>query len=68
MSGYHREFTRQPTAKPQCNLRVQDGSVWLTQSEMRKLFQTTKQNVSLHIKNVLAEEELAERLQLSRNP
>ena len=41
-------------------LRAADGTVWVTQLEMAALFQTTKQNVSLHVKNVLAEGELAE--------
>jgi len=39
-------------------LRAQEGTVWLTQLELAELFQTTKQNVSLHVKNVLAEGEL----------
>jgi hypothetical protein len=39
-------------------LRAEGGSVWLNQMEMASLFQTSKQNISLHIKNVLAEGEL----------
>ena len=39
-------------------LRVADGTVWLTQLELAELFQTSKQNISLHVKNVLAEGEL----------
>lgn len=34
--------------------------VWLTQMEIADLFQTTKQNISLHIKNTLATSELPE--------
>lgn len=40
--------------------RAMDGSVWLNQQEIAELFDTTKQNVSLHIKNILAEGELSE--------
>jgi hypothetical protein len=40
------------------SLRVEDGTVWLTQAEIADLFQTTKQNVSLHARNVLNEGEL----------
>ncbi len=40
-------------------LRSADGSVWLTQLEIAELFATTKQNVSLHAKNILQEGELA---------
>ena len=39
-------------------LRAVDGSVWLTQLEIGELFATTKQNVSLHAKNIFAEREL----------
>ena len=39
-------------------LRAEGGSTWLTQSEMAELFATTKQNVSLHIRNILKEKEL----------
>ncbi len=39
-------------------MRFQDETVWLTQIQMAELFQTTKQNVSLHIKNIFAEGEL----------
>ncbi|QJP98692.1 cell filamentation protein Fic [Herbaspirillum rubrisubalbicans Os34] len=39
-------------------LRAEDGSVWLTQLELATLFQTTKQNISLHVRNVLTEGEL----------
>jgi hypothetical protein len=41
-------------------LRADGGTVWLSQMEMAELFQTSKQNISLHIKNVLAERELVE--------
>lgn len=38
-------------------LRTAHGTIWLTQLEMADLFQTTKQNISLHIKNILEERE-----------
>lgn len=41
-------------------LRAVDGTVWLTQTEIAVLFDTTKQNVSLHLKNVFADGELVE--------
>ncbi len=46
--------------KTRLEVRLQDESVWLTQAQMAELFQTTKQNVSLHIQNVFDEGELAE--------
>lgn len=42
------------------DLRVEGRTVWLTQLEIAELFQTTKQNVSLHAKNILEDGELAE--------
>ena len=41
-------------------VQLTDNTVWLTQADMVELFQTTKQNISLHIKNIFAEEELDE--------
>ncbi|MCT0202902.1 virulence RhuM family protein [Synechococcus sp. CS-603] len=39
-------------------LRAHEQTVWLTQLEMAELFDATKQNISLHLKNVFAEGEL----------
>lgn len=44
------------------NLKAIDGSVWLTQLEIAELFAATKQNISLHIKNILKDGELVEAL------
>ena len=40
-------------------VRLDGQTVWLTQAGMAELFQTTKQNISLHIQNVFEEGELA---------
>lgn len=34
-------------------LQARDGNVWLSQADMAELFQATKQNISLHIRNIL---------------
>jgi hypothetical protein len=39
-------------------LRAEGETVWLTQLEMAELFQTTKQNISLHVNNIFSEKEL----------
>jgi len=39
-------------------VRLEHETVWLTQQHMADLFQTTKQNVSLHLQNIFAEREL----------
>ncbi|NHQ60532.1 virulence RhuM family protein [Chlorobium sp. BLA1] len=41
-------------------VRLENETVWLSQAAMAELFQTTKQNVSLHLKNVFKEGELDE--------
>ena len=41
------------------HLRVETESIWLSQMEIAELFQTTKQNVSLHAKNIFADKELS---------
>src|SRR6218665_530227 len=40
------------------NLRGEADSIWLSQLEIAELFQTTKQNVNLHAKNIFADGEL----------
>lgn len=46
--------------KTKLQVRLDRETVWLSQNQMAELFQTTKQNVSLHIKNVFSEGELRE--------
>lgn len=41
-------------------VRLEDETVWLSQKLMAGLFQTTKQNISLHLKNIFDEQELIE--------
>jgi len=45
--------------KLKLDVRFEDESVWLTQSLMAELFQTTQQNISQHVLNIYEEEELA---------
>ena len=47
--------------KAKINLQYEDGTVWLSQLEIAELFQTTKQNVSKHVKAIFLEGELEER-------
>ena len=46
--------------KAKINLQYADGTVWLSQLEIAELFQTTKQNVSKHVKAIFLEGELKE--------
>ena len=49
-----------PTERGQTKIevRLENETVWLTQKLMAELFQTTKQNISLHIQNIYNEGEL----------
>ena len=40
------------------NVDTNEETVWLSQQQMAKLFETSKQNISLHINNVFKEKEL----------
>jgi hypothetical protein len=40
------------------SLYALDGNVWMNQQQLSELFDTSKQNVSLHINNILKEKEL----------
>lgn len=44
--------------KSQIQLRAEDDTVWLTQLEIAELFNATKQNISLHLKNIFEDGEL----------
>ena len=40
------------------DVRFENETVWLTQNAIAELFQTTKQNVGQHVKNIFAEGEV----------
>jgi hypothetical protein len=42
-------------------VQLTDNTVWLSQADMVELFHTSKQNISLHIKNIFDEGELIEK-------
>ena len=43
--------------KARSTLRGMDGTVWLTQAKMTELFDTSTQNITRHIKNILDDDE-----------
>jgi hypothetical protein len=53
-------FYQEEDGTSRIEVRLEEGTVWLTQSLIAELYQTTKQNVSLHIRNILDDGELAE--------
>ncbi len=44
--------------KLKIDVRFEGETVWLTQQHMAELFQTTQQNISLHLQNIYEEDEL----------
>lgn len=48
----------QPDTSISLEVRLEDETVWLTQAQMVDLFQTSKQNISLHTNNIFKEGEL----------
>jgi len=54
------QFLVYPTedGRMKIEVRLENETVWLTQQHLAELFQTTKQNISLHLQNIFAEKEL----------
>ena len=51
-------FYQTDDGKSRIEVKLESGTVWLTQAMISELYHTTKQNISLHIKNILASGEL----------
>ena len=47
--------------KAKINLKLEDGTIWLSQLEIAELFQSSKQNISKHIKAIFSDGELDEK-------
>lgn len=47
-----------PDGQPRIQLRVQDGTVWLTQKQLAELYQVSVPAIALHIRKVFQEREL----------
>lgn len=60
MSAGELIFYRSDDGRAEVHLRAEGNTVWLTQAEMAELFDTSKQNVSLHVRNILKEKELSD--------
>jgi hypothetical protein len=62
MSENRSQFVIYQTEDGQTRLdvRFEDETVWLSQAMMAELFQTSSDNVSLHLKNIYGEGELEE--------
>lgn len=44
--------------KANVKLYAQDGMIWMNQQQIALLFETSKQNISLHIANIFKDKEI----------
>lgn len=44
--------------QPRIDVRIENETAWLTQAQLAELFDTTKANISIHVKNIFEEREL----------
>ncbi|TAN06587.1 MAG: hydroxyacid dehydrogenase [Rhodanobacteraceae bacterium] len=49
---------RTEDARTRIEVRLEGGTVWLTQAQMAELFQTTPQNITTHLRRIYADAEL----------
>jgi hypothetical protein len=60
MSGSKIIIYQTANGQTKLEVRLENETVWLTQKAMAELFQTTTQNITIHIKNIFEEGELSE--------
>lgn len=51
---------KSPSGEFDIDVKLENETVWLTQSQMAQLFQTSPQNITVHLKNIFSEGELIE--------
>lgn len=51
----------QPDESIRLEVKLDQDTVWLTQAQMTELFRTTRNNITMHIRNIFKEKELEER-------
>ncbi len=51
-------FCQTEDGRQRIEVRLEEDTVWLTQRLMSELFQTTPENITMHLKNIFGEGEL----------
>ena len=51
----------QPDDSIRLEVKLEQDTVWLTQAQMTELFRTTRNNITMHIRNIFKEKELDEK-------
>lgn len=54
------EIYQSADGETQVEVRFEQETVWLSQAQMAKVFDTTSENIVMHLKNIFAEQELIE--------
>jgi len=54
-------FYQSPDGSVNIEVLFAEENIWLTQKKMAELFDTTKQNISLHLNNIFREREVSEK-------
>lgn len=60
MSNTQVQIFESKDGKAQLKVSLQQNTVWLSQAQMSELFDTTPENVLMHLKNIFKEQELTE--------
>ena len=58
MENFGEIILYRPDDEVKLEVRIEEETVWLTQAQMAQLFQTTRNNITLHIRNIFKEKEL----------
>jgi hypothetical protein len=60
VTGSEIVFYQTEDGRSRIEVRLEDNTVWLTQRLMAELFQTTPQNITMHLRGIYADGELSE--------
>lgn len=55
------EIYQTPDKQIEVQVRLENETVWLSQKQMAALFETTPQNITLHLKKIFTEKEIDEK-------
>lgn len=53
-------FYQSENGRQRIEVRLENETVWLSQKGMAELFQTTTQNINIHLKNIFSEGEVSQ--------
>ena len=60
MSDNQMIFYEDKNGATKINVRLTDSDIWLSQKQIAEIYQTSRENISLHIRNIYADNELTQ--------